>query len=269
MRSAMFLQQLRIVGYGAANAWADLRAVYTWKTWIFGWLGRMLAQVTFFTLLGKAVGGPSGAEYLVLGNALMTCVIESLSVVASSGWERAAGTLGLLAASPARITSVFVGRSLQWPVSGTGTSLVALFALGPLFGLDWEPGQVLPAVGLVVLTALGSYCFGLFLAALVLNASGLRNVVSNVGYLLMMAVCGVQVPVAYWPAWVGVVAEAVPLTHTLAALRALVRGDGAAAVAGHAAAGALVGLGWLAAAHLAFGLQLARGRRAGTIEFTP
>ena len=45
MRSSMSVQQLRIIGYSAANAYADLRAIYTWKTWTVCWLGRMLAQV--------------------------------------------------------------------------------------------------------------------------------------------------------------------------------------------------------------------------------
>ncbi|MYU25370.1 ABC transporter permease [Streptomyces sp. SID8352] len=264
----MFVRNLRIVGHSAANAYADLRAVYTWRTWTVGWLGRMLAQVTFFTLLGRLVGGAEGTTYLVVGNALMTCVIESLSVVASTSWERAAGTLGLLAASRAPLTWVFVGRSLQWPVSGSGTSLVALFVLGPAFGLRWQPGQILPAVLLVLLTALSAYFFGLFLAALVLGASRVRNVVSNVAYLVMMAVCGVQVPVGYWPGWVRWFADALPLTHLLAALRALLDGQGPATVAAHAGVGLAVGLLWLAAAHCAFTALTARGRRAGTIEFT-
>ncbi|UXY33134.1 ABC transporter permease [Streptomyces sp. HUAS TT20] len=264
----MSVQQLRIIGYSAANAYADLRAIYTWKTWTVGWLGRMLAQVTFFSMLGRLVGGSNGTTYLVVGNALMTCVIESLSVVASSSWERAAGTLGLLAASGTRLTWVFVGRSLQWPVSGTGTSLVALFALGPVFGLRWQPGQILPAVALVLLTALTTYFVGLLLAALVLNTSRVRNVVSNVAYLVMMAVCGVQAPVGYWPRWVRWFADTLPLTHLLAALRALVDGRGLAVVTAHAGIGLGVGLLWLAGAHWAFTALLVRGRRAGTIEFS-
>ncbi|MEU4212958.1 ABC transporter permease [Streptomyces sp. NPDC026206] len=260
---------MHIIRHSAANAFADMRAVYTWKTWTFGWLGRMLAQVTFFVLLGRLVAGPDHARYLVVGNALMTCVIESLTVVASSTWERAAGTLALLAAAPAKATWVFFGRSIQWPVSGAGTSLVALFVLGPAFGLSWSPGQIPVAAVLVVLTAVSTYFFGLFLAALVLNAGGVRNVVSNAGYLLMMAVCGVQVPVDYWPSWVGWIAEAVPLTHLLSALRSLTDGAGLATVSGEAAVGLFVGLAWLGAAHLAFESLLRRGREAGTIDFAP
>ncbi|MFE5867717.1 ABC transporter permease [Streptomyces roseifaciens] len=264
----MLVQPVQIVKHSALNAFADLRAIYTWKTWTFGWLGRMLAQVTFFVMLGHLVGGPRQASYLAVGNALMTCAIESLVVIASSSWERRAGTLPLLAAAPAKPVWVFVGRSIHWPVSGAGTSLVALFALGPAFGLRWSAGQVPVAVCLVLLTALTTYFVGLFLAALVLNADGMRNVVSNGAYLIMMAVCGVQVPVDYWPAWVGRLAECVPLTHLLRALRSLLDGSSLATVGTQAAGGLLVGLLWLGAAHLAFASLLKRSRRAGTLDFT-
>ncbi|MEG8183197.1 ABC transporter permease [Nocardia terpenica] len=258
---------LRIIKYSAANAFADMRAVYTWKTWVFGWLGRMLAQVAYFVVLGHAIGGSAGARYLVIGNALMTSVIESLSVIASSAWERQAGTLALIAASPARPTWVFVGRSLQWPISGIATSLVALFTLGPIFGAHWAVGQVAPVVCIVVLTAVTTYFWGLFLAALILNTSGLRNVVSNVAYLTMMAVCGVQVPVDYWPRWVGIAADAIPLTHLVAALRALADGDGATHIVALALRGLAVGFCWLIAADWAFRRLLSRGKVAGTIDF--
>ncbi|MFE3763348.1 ABC transporter permease [Streptomyces sp. NPDC059104] len=263
----MFVQPLRVIRHSAANAFADMRVIYTWKSWTFGWLGRMLAQVTYFVMLGHVVGGSGQTTYLVVGNSLMTCAIESLSVVASSAWERQAGTLSLITASPARPVWVFVGRSLQWPISGTGTSLVALFALGPAFGVHWRAEQIVPVVVIVCVTAVTTYFLGLFLAAVILNAGGLRNVVSNVAYLVMMAICGVQVPVGYWPRWVGFVADGVPLTHLLAALRALADGSGPAHVAVLVAKGLLVGVCWLVAAHLAFTSLVSRGRRAGTIDF--
>jgi ABC-2 type transport system permease protein len=264
----MYVHPAQVVRHSAANAFADMRAIYTWKTWTFGWLGRMLAQVTFFALLGRATGGPGQVAYLVVGNSLMTCVIESLTVIASSTWERAAGTLALLAAAPVRPVWVFCGRSLQWPLSGAGTSLVALFGLAPFFGVVWRLEQVPVVAALVVLTSVTTYLVGLGLSAFVLNASGVRNVVTNAGYLLMMAICGVQVPVGYWPAWVGWIAQAIPLTHCLAALRSIVDGAPLAVVGAHAAAGLFVGALWLGVACLAFDALLRRGRKMGTIDFT-
>jgi ABC-2 type transport system permease protein len=264
----MYPSAIHLVRYGFLNAMADFRATYTWKSWSFGWLGRMLAQVAFFTGLGQVIGQPGGVRFLALGNALMVCVIDTMAVVATTSGERRAGTLSLIVASPANPVWVFVGRSVHWPLSGTATSLVALFGLGPVFGLSWPPGQILPVVALVLLTAFSTYCLGLFLAVLVLNVPRLRNVVSNAGYLAMMAFCGVQVPVGFWPPAVRAAAQAVPLTHTLAALRLVNAGAGAAA-AWPALLAALTGAGWLLAALGAFRwLVSVPARRAGTLDFS-
>ncbi|GAA2843828.1 ABC transporter permease [Crossiella cryophila] len=259
---------LRVVRHSAANAVADLRATYTWTSWTVGWLGRMLAQVTFFASVGLLLGSPEHTRFLVIGNSVMTCVIEAMMVVASSTWERRAGTLPLLLAAPTQLGWVFFGRSLQWPVSGSATSLVSLFALAPLFGVSWTAGQVLLLLVLVPLAALSAYCFGLFLAALVLNAAGLRNIVSNASYLVMMAICGVQIPVTFWPGWVQDLATALPLTHVLAAVRRVAEGAGAEAVLPRAALGVAVGCCWFAAALLAFRLLAERARRGGGSDFS-
>lgn len=258
---------LTILRHGSAIALAELKAVYTWRTWLFGWLVRMLSQVVFFTLVGRLTGAGGDERFLVTGNALMACAIEATMVVASSAWERSLGTLPLLVAAPSQLAWTFVVRSLQWVVSGTATSAAALFALGPVFGLRWTPGTVPVALVLVVLTALGTYCFGLTLAALVTDRPALRNVVSNTAYLGMMAVCGVQVPTGYWPGPVQAMAQALPLTHELAALRALLDGAPAVRVLQQASLGAVIGAGWLTVAVLAFGRVAQRERHTGAIEF--
>ncbi|MGW7547282.1 ABC transporter permease [Streptomyces sp. NPDC054770] len=260
-------EALTLLRHGSAIAVADLAAVYTWRTWLFGWLVRMLSQVVFFTLAGRLTGAGGDERFLVTGNALMVCAVEATMVVASSAWERSLGTLPLLVAAPARLAWTFVVRSLQWVISGTATSLVALFALGPVFGLRWTVVSACAAVPLVLLTSLGTYCVGLALAAVVADRPGLRNVVSNVAYLGMMAVCGVQVPVHYWPPPVQAVAQVLPLTHELDALRGVLDGAPPDRVLLQALLGAVTGAGWLAVAVLGFGWVARRGRRTGAIEF--
>ncbi|WP_394813407.1 ATP-binding cassette domain-containing protein [Streptomyces johnsoniae] len=87
--------------------------------------------------------------------------------------------------------------------------------------------------------------------------------------LLMMAFCGVQVPIGYWPPWIGRIADIVPLTHLLRALRGLTEDASSAYVFARAALGLLVGVLWLVMAHLAFASLLHRGRRRGTVDFGP
>ena len=262
------MQILGVIRYSAANAWADFRASYTWWSWTFGWLGRMLAQVTFFAFVGILLGSPDQLRYLVVGNAVMTCVVESMTVVASSSRERSEGTLPLLSAAPARLGWVFLGRCSQWPLSGSLTSLVSLLVLAPAFGVRWSVVQVPALAALVLLTSVATYAVGLFLSPFVLTASGARNIVSNSAYLLMMAICGVQVPVSFWPGWVQAVAYSLPLTHSLAAVREIAAGGSALTVVSDAGLALLCGLCWLVAALLAFRWLEEHARRSNGFDFS-
>src|SRR6266508_1871572 len=111
----------------------------------------------------------------------------------------------ILVAAPCRLWPVFVGRSLQGLPSGVATATVALFAVGPAFGVGWTSGRAAAAFGCLI----------------VLAATNLRNLASNLSYTGMMLVCGVMVPVGFWPGWVQALAHAIPLTRGLAAIRTL------------------------------------------------
>lgn len=266
MRNRRGLVPIQVIRYSARNAIADFRASYTWRSWVIGWLGRMFAQVTFFTTIAVALGAQASVQYLVLGNAVMVCAIDAMAVVASSARERREGTLPLLAAAPGQTIWVFFGRSLQWPVSGTMAALITLLGLSPAFGVSWPVVDIPVLVALLALTGMSTYCVGLCLSAVVLTASNARNIVSNVAYLLMMAVCGVQVPVSFWPGWVQVFAQMLPLTHTLAAIRSVAAHADAISVGVQAISGAAAGLGWFVTATAAFTLIETRARRLGALD---
>src|SRR5207247_451394 len=96
----MTLVRMRIVRGAIVSGFADYRAIYTWRSWLFGWLARVLSQVAFFALIGRLVGGQTAA-YVLIGNAVAVAALESCMAVSSSTWERRAGTLPLLVAAPA------------------------------------------------------------------------------------------------------------------------------------------------------------------------
>lgn len=247
---------------------SELRQVYTWRTWLFAWLVRVLAQATFFTLIGLLLDSPERLRYLIVGNAVMLAVIEAMFVVPSTTWERRTGSLPLLVAAPASTATTFVGRSLMWLPSGIATSSIALLALGPVFGVSWTPGSAVAAIGCVVVIACSTYCFGLVFAAVVLRAMDVRNVVSNVVWLSLMTVTGVQVPTSFWPAPVEWAAQVLPVTHGLLAVRMLAEGGAdAGAVLARVGLEAAVGALWLVVAALLLRQLAESGRRDGSIEF--
>lgn len=262
------MREARVLRYSVRNAWADLRVIYTPVSWTFGWLGRIVMQVVFFALVGVLLDSPAQLRFLFVGNAVMVTAHEVMMCVASTTWERTIGTLPLLVAAPSRLWPVFVGRSLQWLPSGVATASVALFAVGPFFGLHWTPVQALSAFGCLVLVAVTTYGFGLAVASVVLAVTNLRNVVSNVVITLMMLVCGVMVPVSFWPSGVRALAQAVPLTHGLAAVRAVSDGAGPSTVLGRCALALVTGAAWYVVAALLLERLATRGRRTGSIDFS-
>ncbi|MEU5464748.1 ABC transporter permease [Streptomyces althioticus] len=258
---------VRVVRGALVTGFADFRALYTVRSWTLGWMSRVLCQVSFFALAGRLLADEEATRFLLIGNAVSIMVLEASVVVASTAWERASGTLPLLVAAPVHPAFVFFGRSLFGVAVGTVSSSVALLALAPLFGvaLPW-PAAVL-VVPLITLVGFACYCFFLVLAGLALRATHLRNLVSNVAALGLIAFCGVQVPLVFWPSWIQAVAGFLPLTHGLQAVRLLLDSAGAGQVVAATALELLIGVGWLVIAVLTFRGFVESGRRDGSIEF--
>lgn len=262
---------LRVMRYSTYNAWVDMWSMYSPLGWAVGWVSRVLMQVMFFAIIGVLLGSPEAVRYLFIGAAVMVTAMEALTSVASTTWERRQGTMPLLVAAPSRLWPVFVGRSIQWVPSGVLTASVALFALGPFFGVTLTPVRAVAVFGCLVVAGVTTYFLAMVLGAVVLTAMSMRNVVSNIAQVLMMLICGVMVPVTFWPEPVQAAAQAVPLTHALAAVRTLTDTPAGAPVAGEALAAVglalAVGAAWLAVAALILERLAAAGRRSGSIEF--
>jgi ABC-2 type transport system permease protein len=260
------VQVARTLRQGGVVAYADLRAFYTWKTWAGGWLVRLLTQVGFYSLLASWVGDPAYVTRVVLGAALLICVTEPMMAVASTTWDRLfVGSAPLLAASPVEPGVFYAGRSLQWPCSAVVTSSVALAVMSQFFDVTWSPAQIPVLVALLVVNAFAGYCVALFVGALALVASGFRNVMSSIAIMTTTAFCGAFVPVDFWPPPLAVLAQGIPATHGIEAVRLLQAGSGTAAVVGAAGQAVLVAAGWYAAAFFLFRALFARARKTGSL----
>lgn len=258
---------LRVLRHAAVVAFAEIGAMYTWSSWLFGWVLRLIMQITFFALIGVLLDDPALVGFLVIGNvALMAASIVMLAIP-STQWERWAGTLPLLVASPSRVMWVFLGRSVQWFGDALATSVIALLVAAPMFGVDLRPSTTLWLIPLLLLIIVSTYGLATYLGALVMRNPDTRNVVSNVAIGTMAAVTGANVPVAFFPAPIQWLAQGFPLTHGLRAVRDTVAGASFSDIAPDLAWCVLVGAGWMAAAALTFERFAESGRRDGSIEF--
>ncbi len=259
-------RRLRVAYWATRAGAADHSAIFTWKSWLFGWFVRMLAQALFFTTAGNLLG-PGQARYLLIGNTAVLVAIHGLFATASTTWEVQMGTLPLLVASPGSPSLVLMCRSLFWLPDAVACGLGVVLILGPLVGLPLTWGAVAVVVGLLALVAVTTYCLGLFLGSLVLTASDLRNVVSNAALVVLMILCGPEVPVRTVGTAAGWISDGLPMTHGLLAIRRALAGrlDGHTFVLALQEAG--VGLCWLVAAAVVLTWRERRSRRDGAALF--
>jgi ABC-2 type transport system permease protein len=257
---------LRIMRYALISGASDYGSIYTWKSWLGGWFLRVLAQVSFFALIGRILSTPDATWFLLVGNAVMLAAMEGVFAMNMVGWERGSGTLALLAASPTNPVLVLASRGTYLIADGSLSALGALFILGPLFGLPLPWRGALLIIPLTVLIGASAYCFGTFLGGIILGFRGIADLVANVSMIVLMAMCGVNVPLGFYPVPVAWVSRFLPLTHGLIAIRASLSGSYAQAGA-QALAEAAVGGGWLLVCALTFRRFIARGRRTGSLDY--
>ncbi len=249
-----------------AAGYADYRAIFTWRSWAAGWMLRVIAQVSFFALIGERVANDRSAYFLLVGNALAVAAQTGVFSLNMTTTERWAGTLPLLVASPSSPMLVFASRGAYLAVDGTLSALGAIFIAGPLFGLPLPWPRILLILPLTGIIALASYCFGTLLAGIVFRFRNINSLVVNFTYVGLMAACGVNVPLGYYPRVLEWISHFLPLTNGLLAIRGVFNGTGAAYIVGHAALELAVGLGWMTLAMLTFDRLASQGRLDGSLD---
>ncbi|MFJ7261259.1 ABC transporter permease [Streptomyces globosus] len=246
----------------------DLAAIYTWRTWLFGWFLRLVTQVVFFTAIGVMAGSEARVAYIAIGNAAAVSCIEAMVVITATVRERNLGTLALQVAAPTSFVLTYIARGLYCLAIGTGSSTAVLFIVMPLFGIPLHLTTALLVPFFMVVVGLSSYCMGIAVGAIVCRSPATQWLALNLSYLSVMTFCGVNVSVSYWPSAIQYVAAVLPLTHGLEALRALIDGRPAETVMTGVALELLVGAAWLAVGVVLFKWAVAAERRRGTIELS-
>jgi ABC-2 type transport system permease protein len=228
---------------------------------------RVLSQVTFFALIGKLLNSDLQTQFLLVGNAVMIAAMGGIFALNMTTAERAEGTLSLLVASPSRPVIVFAARGLYVVTDAIFSSLLGLFIVGPAFGLDFPLPRALLVVPLTLLVGLSAYCFSTFLAGVILRKREVNGLVVNTTIVTLMALCGINVPVQFFPAPLEWIASVLPITNGLESIRAVLDGSSWATVGANAGAEVLVAAAWFTLALTTFGRFLGHGRRDGSLEF--
>jgi ABC-2 type transport system permease protein len=257
-----------VLSASARVGFADFRAIYTWRSWLFGWFGRLITQAIFFTSFGLWLGSHAAVDYMAVGNTMMLIVMECLAVIGGTVGERFAGTIPLQLAASGNFIASYLARSSYCILVGLVSSSVAFYGLTAAFSvpLVWPASALVPL--LILLTGFAVYCFGFAVASAVMSAPTLALVAINFSYLSMMTFCGVNVPVGYWPTPVQAFAQAFPVTHGLLAVRELISAAPVAEISWNCLLTLVVGLGWMTVGIAAFRFSVHAGRRKGTLELS-
>ncbi|KUJ69266.1 hypothetical protein ACZ90_13060 [Streptomyces albus subsp. albus] len=249
------------VGYGMLGGYQDYRALHTWRSWLFGWLVRLLCQVLFFSMVGQAIGSDDAQRYMALGNAVILGPIGAFGVVSSSVGERRGGTLQFLLLSRNGPFPALLSRGLYWAADAIVTSCAALVFVRLLVDV---PLPVPPVCLLLqVLVSLSGYSLALALAGVSLRWPESRMYLTSGAGLLLMTLAGVNTPPPH-SGVAGAVASVLPATHGLHAMRTAAAGGGVPLTAVLAECGVL--LLWGAVGWLALTGSLRYQVRAGTLN---
>jgi ABC-2 type transport system permease protein len=202
------------------------RALFNWihpGMYIPTMLAGPIFQVLFFAYVGRFVGLQNDA-FFVVGNAIVISAMAGIFGTAMAiGGERWTQTLSPLLATPANRAALFLGRALPFIANGIFVSTFG-FVCGWLF-LDFDPAlSSLPVLALIV-AASATSCTAL---GLCVGATGLRArdvmFLANLVTFLLVLLTGANVPLDVMPAWMEVVARALPMTHGIEAGREVAAG---------------------------------------------
>lgn len=220
----------------------DLQQEMSYKLSFAMQLVGILPMLVLFILLSRFFGGAVAGQlaayggryfpFVLIGLAVQTYLSQGLSTFSERLRDsQLTGTLEAQLVTPAPLPLHLAGMAL-YPFALCTVHVLIILAVGSLLGgvrFHWEQ---LPWVLLVLLVSGGAFaCLGILSASyIVVFKRG-----DPVGFLVRLAswmLGGVYYPASVLPGWLRRVADAVPMTHCLEALRAiLLRGEGGAGAA--------------------------------------
>ena len=249
--------RLSLLGYRALFAWLNPLDYLTIK------IIEPIAQVLFFTLLGQFAG--LDPAYFALGNAVRLASVSGLyGCVIVMMEERMSGTLQLVIASATPIGQTLVARIALLGLDGLLTTLLGLGVGFLFFGLDVSQVDWVWLFMALLITSYAIAGLGLFISIFGVFGVDLTFAM-NFAYTLLLLLCGVNFPVEALPLPLQLVANLLPLTHGLAAIRAIVAGESSNVLL-NLGIEALIGLLYGLSGYFLFRYAEYRARVLGTLD---
>ncbi len=216
------------LGAALADTWTiTLRDLQHWRNrpglMIFGWLFPVLMMGMFIGLLGGAIGAATGGSYLdfVMPGAFAMAMFFGLEGTMSAvSSDASKGVTDRFRSLPMSGVAVVAGRCTADMINSV-ISLGVVVVAGLIFG--WRPDAAVPSIAaafaLLLLLRFAVLWIGVFIGL----KAGSQQAVSAVQVAIwpLLFLSSVFVDTSTMPHWLGVMAEANPLSATATATREL------------------------------------------------
>jgi ABC-2 type transport system permease protein len=258
------------IGRFADNAWIAYRALFQWLdpySYMASKIISPVQQLIVFTLLVRFASGPEGMHYAVVGNAILLVALNGLDgITGTVDGERAEGTLPFVFAAPGSRFVTLLERGAVHVLDGASSAALGLILAWLLFGVDFSHANLAALVIAVLTAALSCSALGLVLGVLSLVLRDGAFLLMNLAFLILLALTGVNLPVAALPAWLQSISTVLPLTRSLEAARAAVSGSPLAMLSQPLLLELLLGLAYLLLGYALLRLVEHRARQDGVLD---
>ncbi|WP_166347190.1 ABC transporter permease [Phytoactinopolyspora limicola] len=183
----------------------------------------LISVLLFGYVFGSAMVVPGGAdyrEYLMPGLFGMTMMFGLVNTISAVATDRERGVTDRFMAMPISSSAILAGRSVT-DIIRASADLVVLLGCGYLVGWRWHGSvwEALAAVGLLLLLRFALIWVGIYIGLVLRSPDSAAALYPLVLPFAMVA--NTFVPPALMPGWLGAVAEANPMSSTVAATREL------------------------------------------------
>ena len=176
---------------------------------------------TFTRLRAIPTGTIPYLDYLAPGimaqSALFIAIFFGIQII----WERDAGMLSKLLATPTPRAALVFGKSFAAGVRGVSQVIVILILSAILrIGIDWNPLHLVGAALIVVIAAGFFSCLSMTIAGLVLSRERLMGIGQAITMPLFFGSSALY-PLSLMPGWLRAISVINPLSYEVDALRGL------------------------------------------------
>ncbi len=250
----------------ARNSFSELTAEYSLNVFMFTMVPRFIFQAIFFVLMAGFAGGPELLRFALIGNAVQLIANMGLtgltSIVESEKWL---GTLTHMIAVPGNRALALTGRGIANITMALSGVFIAFLATLLIFDVQLSVVTLLYALPIVLMIAFTMMAAGLFMGAIALPYR-IGTLVSNAASYVMMIICGVNFPLDALPEFLQAIAQVLPMTNGLIAVRQVIDGASLGSVSGLIGWEFMLGVIYAALGYVLFDWRLAQIRKTGKMD---